>query len=409
MKRPVALGLAPNLEKVDADKALLLLFFPWLNNNKSAERLEEWFENYYTGFHAFSFTSARGALFAILSNLHLTPGDEVLVMAFTCRAVIDPILQAQLHPVYADIQKDFQISKDDVMRKITKRTKVLILQHTFGIANIDEAFLKKIKEKGIVVIEDVAHGIGISFTNKLLGTWGDAAIFSFGRDKAFSCVSGGIAITKDKKLMQELQSFQQKQPYPSFWWTMQQLFHCVSFYYLILPFYNTFSIGKIILVLFQKFHLLSLPVEKNSKGLQKLYYKKLPDALAQLALVQVSRLEKFNKKREEYTKMYAALIHKNFPDTVRFAGPLLRYPFFTTNPIRMKQYFRKHANIYLGDWYSNVIDPVSTNWIDVMYQKGSCPEAEYVAHHCINLPTYPTLTKTQAEKIAMLLTEYDNN
>ncbi|HXS15171.1 MAG TPA: hypothetical protein VN711_03520, partial [Candidatus Saccharimonadales bacterium] len=89
-----------------------------------------------------------------------------------------------------------------------------------------------------------------------------------------------------------------------------------------------------------------------------------------------------------------------------FSGELLRYPIFVDDPKGMRKYFRKNGNIYLGDWYSNVIDPKGTDLASIGYIKGSCPQAEEMAEHIINLPTYPTLSQTDLEKVGMILKAY---
>lgn len=407
MKRPISLGLAPNLEKKDALSALSLITRPWTYRNGDAvKRLSEWFQTYYGVSYAYSFSSARGGMYALFSALGLKKGDEVIMQAFTCKAVVEPILAAGLIPVYADINKDFTFVQEDVLRKITKRTKAVIFQHTFGIANSNTKLMDMLAKKQIFVIEDVAHGIGLEEKKKKLGTLGDAAIFSFGRDKAFSSVSGGMVITKREDVGERLKAFYYSQKYPSLFWIFQQLFHSVSFYFLVLPFYDTVNIGKIFLVLFQKLHLLSLPVSSKQEDSFAQYYKKLPNALASQVNLQLSRLEEFNKKREQASAFYTQLFASSHLPYDTFAGKLLRYPLFVNSPKNARNYFRKHGTIYLGDWYGNIIDPKGTDLVSVGYTKGSCPQAENMAAHIVNLPTYPTLSKTDLEKVGMILKAY---
>ncbi|HXS14510.1 MAG TPA: DegT/DnrJ/EryC1/StrS family aminotransferase, partial [Candidatus Saccharimonadales bacterium] len=251
MKRPISLGLAPNLEKKDALSALSYLFQPWKYlHGSSTTKLSEWFKKYYDVPYAYSFSSARGGMYALFKALGLKSSDEVIIQAFTCKAVVEPILAAGLTPIYADINKNFTFSEDDLLKKITPRTKVVVFQHTFGIPNINIDLIKKLQSKNIFIIEDLAHGIGIVGKGEKLGTFGDAAVFSFGRDKAFSSVSGGMVITKNEKIGNALGEFYKNKPFPSLFWTFQQLFHSVCFYLLILPLYDTAKIGKIFLVLF---------------------------------------------------------------------------------------------------------------------------------------------------------------
>lgn len=401
MIRPNAIGLAPNLERKDALQALRLLCGG--EEKDATNRLKKWFERYLTTTHVYPFTSGRGALFAVLKAAGVTKGDEVILQAFTCVAVVDAIVATGATSVFVDITNAYTIDTTALKGKITSKTKAIILQHTFGISAISEELLAFLKKKNLLIIEDCAHMIGGTYKGKPLGTFGDASIFSFGRDKAFSSVSGGVAVISDTKIASSLDAFYRNQPLPSKLWIFQQLFHSISFYFLILPLYNFFSLGKVLLVFFQKLHLLTRPVgdEENFPR----YYQKLPNSLSQLVLLQLERLSQFNAKRTAITKRYQDLFKAMNRKTLSYTGPLLRYPIQVQNPHEMKIFFRHH-DIYLGDWYSNIVDP---RWIDlekVGYHRGSCPIAEDLAKHCINLPTYPALTEDQLQQLERLLKAY---
>ncbi|HEX7042496.1 MAG TPA: DegT/DnrJ/EryC1/StrS family aminotransferase, partial [Patescibacteria group bacterium] len=83
MKRPIALGLAPNLEKIDAILALKLILFPsiYLKGDEES-KLSQWFKNYFKVKYAYSFASARGALTSLLLSKDIGKGDEVILQAF---------------------------------------------------------------------------------------------------------------------------------------------------------------------------------------------------------------------------------------------------------------------------------------------------------------------------------------
>lgn len=400
MNRPIHPGLAPNLEKEDFFVALSQIFRPDLYNaGNETQKLEKWFEDFYHE-KAYAFASARGALFAVLKSLGITSGDEVAVVGFTCIAVIDAILATGAKPVYIDIQEDFRLDSADLLRKTTKKTRVLILQHTFGISSISEKVLQFAKSKNIFIVEDVAHGIGIADNKKLLGTYGIASIFSLGRDKAFSSVSGGVAIAKDKKIAQELEKFQENQNFPSKFFVFQNLFHVISFYLLVLPFYDMVNLGKIFLVMFQKMGLLAKPVADDELEHYELFYKKLSPSLSKLALSQLKRLNRFNKIRQKHTALYQKELGQRLTNAT-----LLRFPLLVEDPMKLKKLARKE-NIYLGDWYSNGVDPKGTDLSEIFYTSGMCPNDEYISQHIINLPTYPTLSDNDREKVVEIVRTY---
>lgn len=407
MIRPIAIGLAPNLEKVDAVAAVKLLFSrKSLLLGDEEEKLKNWFRNYFSVPFAFPFISARGGLVALLKSQGIGRGDQVLMQAFTCVAVSNAILSVGAKPVYIDITDTFGIDLQDLKRKITSHTKAIIVQHTFGIPAWSSEIRNFAKEKKVFLIEDVAHTIGGTYKGKKLGTLADAAIFSFGRDKAFSTVSGGVVITNNKSVGDFLHAYYDKQIYPSWFWTVQQLFHSISFFFLILPLYKVF-LGKILLFTFQKLHLLAKPVAKNELGHFSEFSQKMPPSLSFLALLQLQRIDRFNTYREEISAYYESELTeagaKKYVKT-----PLLRYPLLVENPVDLKIYAKKFG-VILGDWYSHVIDPPRTSLQSVYYMKGSCPHAEYFASHIINLPTYPTLTRNEREKIVKIVVAYGKN
>lgn len=405
MMRPIAVSLSPNLEAKDASFALELLFSPWKFFRGDCVRLlEQWFRQCFSVSSAVAFNSGRGALFGILKALHIGVGDEVLLQAFTCVAVPNVVIATGAKPVYVDINDSLTIDVKDLEEKITKKTKAIIVQHTFGIPAKLEKIKKIAKKHKLFLVEDCAHAI-------TLGTVGDAAFFSFGRDKAVSSVFGGIAITNNQVLGKKLREFQRKLEHPSFFWIMQQLFHPVAFFFLILPLYNFFSLGKISLVIFQKLHFLSLPVssaEKQGKN-ESILIKKLPNALACLALLQLKRIKEFNQKRETISKMYMEEL-KQPPFIVSYTKPIpfLRFPVLVDKRDQLLN-FLKQRGVYLGKWYSEVIDPKGVDFNSIFYQRGSCPKAEFFAKKIINLPTYPTMTKSDVKKVIGLLKEYAQN
>src|SRR3989344_7259565 len=308
--KPISISLSPNVQKDDVVLALKLIFQPWKwKSGNAIEQLENEFKKYLGVKYAFSFNSGRSSLFAILKSLieveDLKGGDSILLQVFTCNAVPNPILWAGLNPVYIDCNSEFNIDIDDLKNKV-KPGGVLIVQHTFGLpASMDE-ILKIAKENNLIVIEDCAHALGAEYNNQKVGTFGNAAFFSFSRDKVISCVYGGIAVTNDDQIGKKLEQLQKEFGYPSYFWIFQQLLHPILLYYIILPMYHFLDLGKIFLILSQWFGFLSKAVSwQEKKGLKPDYFPKaLPNALSLMALNQFNKLEKFNAHRKKIAEFY---------------------------------------------------------------------------------------------------------
>ena len=408
MNKSIVIGLSPNTQRDDVMKALSLLCFPWrFIQGEYVSQLERWFKSYFNTSYAIAFNSGRSALYALLHALEIGENDEVIMQAFTCTVVANSILANGAKPIYVDINSQLTLDVEDVEKKITKNTKAIIIQHTFGIpANLDK-LLTVAKKYKLFVIEDVAHSIGGKYHKKKLGKFGDAAFFSFGRDKAFSSVWGGMAITNNKSLGSKIRLYQRQRDTHSIGFVYQQLLHpfITSF---ALSLYDFLSLGKIIIVLSQKMRLLSFPVSTiEKKGMfHPREVKKMPNALAQLALHQLKKIEQYNKKRQQFASIYQLLLPKeiclNFEKNIYF----LRFPILIEHPEKLINVLRKKLHIYGGSWYSNVMDPKGSDFTTIRYIPGSCPKAEEVASHIVNLPTMPILEKESIELIAKEVKTY---
>ena len=255
--RPISISLSPNVESDDVKLALSLLLKGCDKSGevKPHQILEEKFKKYLGVKAAYSFNSGRSALMAILQALELESGSEVLLQAFTCNAAANPIIWSGLAPVYVDCDQNYNLSVDDLKKKITPKSKVVMIQHTFGLPADIDAIQKVCEENNLILIEDCAHSLGAEYKGKRVGTFGKAAFFSFSRDKIISCVYGGMATANDENLAKKIADFQKKAGDPSDWWTFQQLLHPILMDTIILPTYSI--LGRYLLVLFQWLHIFS--------------------------------------------------------------------------------------------------------------------------------------------------------
>lgn|SRR4030043_1232045 len=410
MNNLIAISLSPNTEKKDIFLALKLIFSPWKwLKGKKIEELEAAFRHYFKIKFAVSFKNGRSAEYAILKSMGVKNGDEVLIQAFTCVVVPNPILWLGAKPVYVDFEEEsLNMDPRDLKKKITAKSKVIIVQHTFGKPAKIKQIMDIAKNNKLFLIEDCAHSLGAQTANKKLGTYGDAAFFSFGRDKVISSVFGGIAITNNNQIGQKLLKIKQKANFPSRFWVFQQLFHPIAFSF-ILSLYNFLGLGKVILFGLQKIGLLSRAVSPEEKMTQqpKNFLTKLPNALASLALFQFQRLEEFNQKRRKISDVYRKrLVLQKLKPLVRVPGEIdMRYTLISQEAGNLLE-FAKKRGILLGDWYQQIIDPKGVNLKKAGYVWGSCPAAEKIAKNVINLPTYPRMKIKEAEKVVNLLKEY---
>jgi perosamine synthetase len=402
----ITTSLSPNTEKDDVLLALKLLFQPWKwTKGQTAQTLESDFKQYFKTKYAISFESGRTCLYSILSSLNLKPEDEVLIQSYTCVAVPEPILWVNAKPIYVDINpQTLNTSAEDLEKKITKNSKVIIIQHTFG----NPAGLKQIieiaKRHNLFIIEDCCHALGAEYHDKKVGTFGDVSFFSFGRDKVISSVFGGILVANNEEIGAEIEDFKEKKcRLPSKGWVLQQILHPIIFA-TVKPLYTFLNLGKIILEVSKRLRITSKAVyaeEKQGKR-PNFILKKLPNAMAMMALHQFKKLNKLNDHRRDLANFYTKELENEKIQTIKEESNTkniyLRYTVLTKNPAEIHKEMRKH-NIYLGDWYDRAVAPKGVNYQKIHYNPQACPNAEKAAEMTINLPTHIGISKNDAQQI----------
>jgi len=413
--KPISTSLSPNTEKDDIRLAWELKFQPWKwKRGKAASELEEEFKKYIGVACAVPFNSGRSALMAILEALGIKEGDEVLLQGFTCNSAVNPILKRGTKPVFVDIDDTLNLNPEDLKRKITSRSKAVMVQHNFGCPAKIEEIYKIAKENNLFLIEDCAHSLGAKFKGKFCGTFGDAAFFSFGRDKIISSIFGGMAVTNDQKIGERLKKIQEKLDCPSNFWIFQQLLHPILMNWKIMPAYALHPfLGRVVLGVFHQLSVLSKAVyKKEKKGkIPSQFPKRFPNALAVLALNQFRKLDRFNAHRRKIANFYEKKLNGfNLPLAKPQEGiepTFMRFPVLfrkTTNGI-LKEARKK--KIYLDDgWRKSVIVPPDTDIGKMKYIRGTCPRAEKIVNSIINLPTHINISEKDAQKIIDFLNTY---
>lgn len=108
----------------------------------------------------FLYWKGRVALYAILKALQINEGDEVIIPALTCVVVPNAIIYAGLKPVYIDVEEaTFNMNTSLIESSITKKTKVIICQNTFGLSSNIEQILLIARKYNLLTVEDCTHGL----------------------------------------------------------------------------------------------------------------------------------------------------------------------------------------------------------------------------------------------------------
>ena len=151
------------------------------------------------------FNSGTSALHAIMIALGFSKLDEVIVPSFTFIATTNSVMFVDAKPKFADIEeKYFGLDPDDVLRRITKKTKAVIPVHYAGNPCRIQELVKIAKDNKILLIEDAAAALGSSSNNKMAGSFGDCSIISFAWNKIITSGEGGAAVTNSKEIFEKL-------------------------------------------------------------------------------------------------------------------------------------------------------------------------------------------------------------
>jgi 8-amino-3,8-dideoxy-alpha-D-manno-octulosonate transaminase len=148
--------------------------------------------------HALAVTSGTAALRVALAALDIGPGDEVITQSFTFVATAEAIIESRATPVCAEIDTTLNMDPDDLLRKITPRTKAVIVVHMLGTPARLPEIAEICRRKNLVLIEDTAWGCGGNLQGKPLGTWGDVGTFSFDFAKTMTTGEGGMVVFRDE-------------------------------------------------------------------------------------------------------------------------------------------------------------------------------------------------------------------
>lgn len=174
---------------------------------KEVLQFETDFASYCNAKYAVTTSSGTTALHTALEALGIGSGDEVIVPALTFVSSASIILQQGAIPVFADIDSNtFCIDSHDFEKKITSKTKAVIVVHLYGNPANMQDIIRVAKKHKIAVVEDCAQAHGAIYKQKKVGTLGDIGCFSFYQTKNMTCGEGGMIIMNNVKLYKACKS-----------------------------------------------------------------------------------------------------------------------------------------------------------------------------------------------------------
>lgn len=387
-------------------KSIFNSFSPHKDGLYPVDELKKSLEEYF-GLRVFPVNSGRSAIYVLLKAAGIGEGDEVIIQAYTCNAVPNPVLWAGATPVYADIDSEtLNVDPRQVEKKVGPKTKAVVLQHTFGRPGPIQEVLEIARKNNLLVIEDCAHALGGRYGGKLLGTFGDAAILSFGREKVISSLAGGAIIIKNEFLMKSAINITSQLVPVSKKRVGEEFVNYLTWRALLRRIYFNEKGYRVIKELNKYDFFNVVTSEKEKRGEKPSFYPAtMPNVFAQLALDELPNLEKYNKARQEIADFYHEQIkNPDFKLLAKHEGVYLRVVAMHKGSERVFKEAREKRH-WFGNWYNSPVYPKGVDEEALGYKKGSCPVAEKAANETINLPNYLGMSLDEAERVV----EFINN
>lgn len=191
----------PEIGEEEVKEVVNSLNSGWLTTGSKAVQFEADFAAYLDVPYALAVNSGTSGLHLALEAFGVKAGDEVITTTYTFTATAEVIRYLGADPVFVDIDpKTFNIDPKNIERAVNKKTKAIIPVHYGGQACEMDKVMELAKEHNLKVIEDAAHSLPCRYGNKMIGTIGDATVFSFYVTKPLATGEGGIVTTKSKEI-----------------------------------------------------------------------------------------------------------------------------------------------------------------------------------------------------------------
>jgi perosamine synthetase len=355
--------------------------------------------------YAYSFAAGRVGLYGLLLAMGIGEDDEVLLQVPTNVVVANAIHYTGATPVFVDCRRDsWNMDLDDLERRITPRTKAIVLQHTFGIpAELDEALILARRHR-LELIEDCVHALGARYDGREVGSLGRAGFFSTEETKTISSTMGGVVVTDDPELARELEAFQASCSWPAGSLVARYLIKLVAYHLLTQPRLHRYT-REIYERLGGRNPLPEPTSEEERKGQRPVgYEQRLSNAQAAVAERQLRRLDDNLAHRRKVASACAERLSAlgfNVPQVPEKAeAAFVRYPIWV--PDREEAVRSTTPHCVLGQWFTSVLEEAESPE-SIGYTAGSCPTAEDASDHLVNVPTHQRVKLHDVEAISAAL------
>ena len=186
----------PFLDELEAKAAHDTILTGWITQGPRVQEFEEKFAAYTGSQYAVAVSNCTTGLHLAMIVAGVGAGDEVICPSMSYIATANCIVYCGAQPVFAEINPHtYNLDIDDVKKRITPKTKAILLVHQIGMPADIDAFSSLAKEKNLILIEDAACAAGSAYKGKKIGSHSDLVCFSFHPRKVISTGDGGMVTT----------------------------------------------------------------------------------------------------------------------------------------------------------------------------------------------------------------------
>ncbi len=358
-----------SINKKDIAAVAKVLEGDWLTQGPNISIFEHSLADYCGVKYTVCFSSGTAALHGAYFAAGLGASDEFITTPLTFVATANAGLYLGAKPIFADVDKFGNLDIEEVRKKITSKTKMIVPVDFAGNSVAMNEFMKLAKEKDLVVVEDACHALGAEYKNRKVGSGAHMTVFSFHPVKSITTGEGGVVLTNDKNYYEKLKTF------------------------------RTHGITK----------LEDWNYEMRDLG----FNYRMTDMQAALGISQLKRLDKFIARRRKIVEIYK----RGFLDL----GEYLELPKESENaksswhlyPIRLKgelvqkrlEIFRALRNAGIGVQVHYIPVYFQPYYEKLGYKNGMCPKAEQFYEAEISLPIYPDLSRKDQKYVIDIVSE----
>jgi dTDP-4-amino-4,6-dideoxygalactose transaminase len=335
----------PDLGEEEMSAVMDVIRSGWIGTGKVSHQFEEEFAEFMGGGYAVAVSSCTIGLELALKSVGMGNNSKVVTTPLTFAATINAILHSGARPVFVDVDKNGCMDMDQANEKTDFMTKAILPVHFSGTP----CDLSKLNGE-VKIIEDCAHAFG-----SLFGRPGDIKVFSFYANKNITCGEGGMVLTKDKALADEIRIFSSQGLSKGAW--------------------ARFGDGPV-----KQYQVEKVGLKGN-----------LPDILAAIGLVQLRRWPELRQKRLKVWRVYEKAFGKIHPGhSTHF------YPYRTKYRDQVRQILH-NKGIGAGVHYKPLhLEPA---YQFLGYKKGDFPMAEKWGDTELSLPISATMTEEDALRV----------